>query len=112
MEKLNFRDTMEQSRKQCDWVNPLREKDMLGKAAEKRCGVRITSTSVSHEHWEQFHSYGIICLLEGERTGGMIKKQGFIRSKDHLQKYNQSYYQSSQKMFIFKGTDSTDILFS
>lgn len=103
---------MEQSRKQCDWVNPLREKDMLGKAAEKRCGVRITSTSVSHEHWEQFHSYGIICLLEGERTGGMIKKQGFIRSKDHLQKYNQSYYQSSQKMFIFEGTDSTDILFS
>ena len=58
------------------------------------------------------YQYGIIYLLEGERTEGMIKKQGFIISKDHLQKYNQSYYQSSQKMFIFKGADSTDLLFS
>lgn len=72
LEKLNSRDAMGWPRKQCDWVNPQKEKDMLGKAVEKRCSVRVTSTSESREHWEQFHSYGIIYLLEGERTERMI----------------------------------------
>lgn len=35
-----------------------------------------------------------------------------VEKKELLQKYNQSYYQSSQKMLTLKGIDGTDISFS